>query len=224
MLSLSLNEPPRLRAVALAVILAHLCLLLWMGTAAPSAAPPPRRKVQVRTVALQEEKRPAVVPPAPVKSKPKPKPRSRPNAKPKAAVKKKSPADARKKRLLAEAKKKLKGLDKGVATAAPATKIKLPEKVGNLSGKEARYRDELASRLELLLRLPEEGAVDVKLTLYRSGEVAKVVVAGALSRINREYVEKTLPGLKLPPFGQSFGSASEETFSITLTSTSSSLF
>lgn len=85
-----------------------------------------------------------------------------------------------------------------------------------LSFKEVAYRDELAGRLKLLLRLPEYGDVKVKLTLERSGKVVKVVVDSAESATNKKYIEKTLPDVSFPPFGSNFGSDAQYTFSITL--------
>lgn len=85
-----------------------------------------------------------------------------------------------------------------------------------LSSQEASYRDELASRLKLLLKLPEYGEVKIKLTLERSGKVAKVVIISAASATNRKYVEKTLPTLTFPAFGANFDQSSQFTFSITL--------
>lgn len=85
-----------------------------------------------------------------------------------------------------------------------------------LSSQEASYRDELASRLKLLLKLPEYGEVKIKLTLERSGKVAKVVIISAASAANRKHVEKTLPTLTFPAFGANFDQSSQFTFSITL--------
>lgn len=94
----------------------------------------------------------------------------------------------------------------------------LPDSPGAapLSFKEASYRDELAGRLKLMLRLPEYGDVRVKLTLERSGKVSKVVVESSASKANGKYIEKTLPGLTFPPFGTNFGNDAHYTFSITL--------
>lgn len=85
-----------------------------------------------------------------------------------------------------------------------------------LSDREVRYRDELAGRLKLLLRLPEYGEVKIKLTLERSGKVAKVVVVSAESAINRKHIEKTLPSLTFPAFGINFTNAEQYTFVVTL--------
>lgn len=85
-----------------------------------------------------------------------------------------------------------------------------------LSDHEVSYRDELASRLKLMLKLPEYGEVKVKLTLERSGKVAKVVIVATESAANRKYIEKTLPTLTFSAFGNNFDSAGQFTFSITL--------
>lgn len=81
---------------------------------------------------------------------------------------------------------------------------------------EMSYRDELAARLKLLLRLPEYGEVKIKLTLERSGKVVNVIVMSAASEANRKHIEKMLPSLTFHPFGSHFSSAQQYTFSITL--------
>lgn len=95
--------------------------------------------------------------------------------------------------------------------ALPASKGAPP-----LSQREATYRDELAGRLKLLLKLPEYGDVKVNLTLNRSGGVDKVVVVNTESSANRKYIEKILPTLSFPPFGANFDSLTQYTFVITL--------
>lgn len=86
----------------------------------------------------------------------------------------------------------------------------------DLNDREIGYRDELAGRLKLMLRLPEFGEVKIKLTLEKTGRVVKVMVIAAESDLNRKYVEKELPTVSLPPFGNNFSGMSEYTFSITL--------
>ena len=85
-----------------------------------------------------------------------------------------------------------------------------------LNDKEIGYRDELAGRLKLLLRLPEFGEVKIKLTLSRAGKVAKVSIVSAESAANRTYIEKTIPTLSFPSFGNNFGTLPEYTFLISL--------
>lgn len=91
-----------------------------------------------------------------------------------------------------------------------------PDSESILSDREVGYVDELVSRLKLLLRLPEYGEVKVKLTLERSGKVAKVVINGSKSEANRKYVEKTLPSLNFPSFGNNFSTESSYTFTLVL--------
>jgi hypothetical protein len=90
------------------------------------------------------------------------------------------------------------------------------EKPPNLTPQQIGYHEELASRLKLLLRLPDFGEVKIKLTVERSGRFIKVAVVSAESASNRKYLEKTLPTLKFPGFGSHFGSAEECTFAIAL--------
>ncbi len=92
----------------------------------------------------------------------------------------------------------------------------LPDHSGpKLNDQEMRYRDELVGRLKLQLRLPEVGDVKVKLTLERSGKVAKVVIVSAESAVNRKYLEKELPLITFQAFG-SFSSDAQYTFALTL--------
>lgn len=85
-----------------------------------------------------------------------------------------------------------------------------------LSSKEMGYRDEIASRLKLLLSLPEYGEVKVKLTLERTGKVNKVAIVSAESKLNRTYIENTLPAMSFPHFGSNFDGLSQYTFLINL--------
>lgn len=85
-----------------------------------------------------------------------------------------------------------------------------------LNAREMGYRDELAGRLKLLLKLPEHGAVKLKLTLERSGKVANIAIVNSLSSANRAYIEKALPALSFPSFGSNFGDLPQYTFVIAL--------
>lgn len=88
------------------------------------------------------------------------------------------------------------------------------------SSGETGYVDELVSRLKLYLKLPEYGDVQVKLTLERSGRISKVAVTKAKSAANRTYVEKTLPSVSFPAFGNHFNGKSNYTFSLILSNES----
>jgi colicin import membrane protein len=103
-----------------------------------------------------------------------------------------------------------------VITSLEIDNLSAPKETLLMSQYEKSYRDELAARLKLLLRLPEYGDVKVDLTLNRSGKVNKIKIISAESALNRKYIEKTLPELSFPAFGDNFAIASEYTFSITL--------
>lgn len=94
--------------------------------------------------------------------------------------------------------------------------LAVPKGAPAISHREMTYRDELASRLKLMMRLPEYGDVKINLTLDRTGKVLKVEIVSTESKANRSYVEKTLPGLTFPSFGANFESAAQYTFPITL--------
>ncbi|QLH36449.1 MAG: hypothetical protein HWD61_10185 [Parachlamydiaceae bacterium] len=143
-------------------------------------------------------------------------------------------ADEKQRKLVAAAQESIAKIDQGrvkmnavkssqtLAVAAPAaiTSLQidaLPSNSGSpLTSGEANYRDELASRLKLMLKLPEHGDVQLKLTLDRSGKVTKVNIVKTASQANRSYVEKSLPALKFPSFGNHFENMSEYTFIIQL--------
>lgn len=85
-----------------------------------------------------------------------------------------------------------------------------------LTVREMGYRDEVASRLKSCLKLPEHGEVKVKLTLERNGSVEKVTILSAQNVSNRKYIEKTLPSLTFPGFGDNFVGHKTYTFLISL--------
>lgn len=87
---------------------------------------------------------------------------------------------------------------------------------GELSTSEVNYRNEVAGRLKSALRLPDYGAVKIKLTLDRSGKVAQIEVVSSESQKNKVYIEKTLISLLFPNFGTHFKGADQYTFLVTL--------
>ena len=87
---------------------------------------------------------------------------------------------------------------------------------GDWGAKETSYSGEVASRLKKALKLPDYGAVKIKLTLDRSGKVVKLEIVQSESRKNKAYVESKIPTLLFPPFGQRFKDVSQNTFVITL--------
>jgi hypothetical protein len=116
------------------------------------------------------------------------------------------------------------GTSKAYSTKAPQAIGSLQSdaivKVGSeeaaLSPQEKTYYDELIYRLKLALKLPEYGEVKLKLTLTRIGKVIKVAVTSAKSRKNREYIEKMLPQISFPRFGNNFSSDKDHTFHLNL--------
>lgn len=86
----------------------------------------------------------------------------------------------------------------------------------DVTPQQAGYHQELASRMKLLLRLPDYGEIKLKLTLERTGHFVKALIVSSESPSNRKYIETTLPTLKYPSFGNHFGSCDQYTFVITL--------
>ncbi len=187
---------------------------------------PAPKKTETPVAQKKADKKPAETKPTPITEK-----KTAPPPKPSAeeiAAKEKQQA------LIAQVKENIakigKSRDKGSVIAAaglpegPAiTHLEnlhidaLPDNSGaTFNQQESSYRDELASRLKLLLSLPEYGEVKIRLTLDRSGKVKKVEVVKAENSANRKYVEKTIPTLKFPPFGNYFGDSESYTFLISL--------
>lgn len=82
--------------------------------------------------------------------------------------------------------------------------------------KEASYSDEVAYRLKMNLKLPDYGAVKIRLTIDRAGKVLKVETLKSESNKNKTYVESKVPTLLFPSFGQKFQGVPQNTFVITL--------
>jgi outer membrane biosynthesis protein TonB len=143
-------------------------------------------------------------------------------------------AKARKQALIEKAKKSIANIgqtrDKQSSSKPSEVSLSdLPGKIGalqteailsdmpsDLTQQERSYSDEIASRLKLKLRLPKFGEVKIKLTLERSGQFVKISVVSAASGENRKYVEKEVPKLSFPAFGNNFSGESEYTFTIVL--------
>lgn len=86
----------------------------------------------------------------------------------------------------------------------------------NCTPAERTYYDELVSRLKLSLKLPEFGEVKLQLTINRSGKVVTIKSVKSKSKKNSDYIQKALPKLHLPSFGQNFAGEKEHTFRLTL--------
>ena len=117
--------------------------------------------------------------------------------------------------MLAKVKENLGKIDMNSAKVSLKSDFKgLSE--STLQVQERAYRDELAARLKLMLRLPEAGEVNLKLTLARKGEVLKMEILSSESALNRSYIEKNLPQIKMPAFDNLFGTVTQYTFTITM--------
>ncbi len=92
------------------------------------------------------------------------------------------------------------------------------EDTGDFTPAERTYYDELARRLKLALKLPEYGEIKLQLTIARSGSVVAVKNIKSKSKKNSDYLQKAIPKLHLPPFGQNFSGEKEHTFRLTLSS------
>lgn len=90
------------------------------------------------------------------------------------------------------------------------------ESTGDLGIKEISYSQEVAYRLKMTLRLPDYGAVKIKLTLDRTGKVIKVETLQSESKKNKVYVENKIPPILFSSFGQRFQGFNQKTFEITL--------
>lgn len=209
-------------------------------TAKPSATP--ALKTPAKPVAKTPAPKLAPKPAKPTSKKEAPKTTAKasPQTTPKATLKADPKVAAAKKKqqeLLAQAQgalSKINGADKGgkSTSGSSLSQLKLPSQIGSLaieslhfdepssslSVREKGYRDELASRLKLLLKLPEYGLVKLKLTLARSGKVSQVTLLSSESTSNRTYIQKTLPTLTFPAFGDNFAGETSHTFQITLSS------
>lgn len=200
----------------------------------------PKEEIQVQkkqVVKIEPKKPEKKVSPPPPKQKPEPVVKSAPAKKqePKktvAAAKpnppKPSPSkpDPKKQALVNLAKERIANIQADNGKRVARGDLKVPEyrpqaviaPEEGLSYGEISYRDELASHLQLLLKLPEIGKVQLKLTLGKTGKFVKLVITDSPSGLNKQHIEKSLPNLTLPGFGEQFGGAADYTFSITLTS------
>jgi len=214
-----MNENQILLKITIAVIATHLTLLGWSAYSNPTTLEyKPTNKLVVKTIQLNQEKQVAEAPPAPTPPAPKPKPKPKPKPEPKKEPKP-DPKPKIDQALLEKAKESIAKLHQN-KNKKTTTGTKVPGKIEQLDidtiSNDGAYEAELAAKLRLFLRLPEFGAVTIKLTLEQSGKVIKVETIETKNENNKKYVEKTVPTLKLPSFGNSLGKAKQYTFLITL--------
>lgn len=193
-------------------------------TAPPKKQPTSKPAVSKKTVPAKPKE-----PPAKKKTIPKSTP------KPKVDNSAKEAEKTKRRELLANAQKSIAKMQSAHDTLAPKSNTEIasstiPGRIETLSSQtlaiidegnsfseqEHSYHEELASRLKLLLRLPEFGSVKIQLTLKRSGEFVAVSVVNAKSNKNRTYIEKMLPTLNYPGFGDNFTGKDQHTFTINL--------
>lgn len=224
--------------IGLIVISIHMFLIIWMNFTVKTK--PMQRKTErlvVKTINLQprieEVKKIAPAPAPKVEQKPQPLPavkkietkkkpeiKKSPVSKPKPAPSPPKPQISKKQQeLMAKAREnianvKLTKLEMPIITSKM---LDLPSLKNEGFAEDANYSDELAARLQMMLQLPEIGDVRIKLTLERSGRFLNLEIIEAQSAPNRQYVEKMLPLLNFPPFGNHFTGHSKSVFSITLT-------
>ncbi len=142
--------------------------------------------------------------------------------------------EERNRALIADALSSLEKIDslssqkKSIQTSNNQTLTKAPKRIGKLSSEsliafkdetsalystqEKSYVDELVYRLKRTLTLPEYGDVKIKITVSSQGKVVKVEIISTKSKKNREYLEKMLSSLTLPPFGGNFLGEKEHIF------------
>lgn len=185
----------------------------------PKEIPPPQKKKEVA--------KPAEKPPAKPQNIPKPIPKKIEPVKDLVA----EAAAVKKKKLLAEAQESLKKSTTNISAGEKTQKSTLAEPPKALSGQtnsidnsslkfgmslNENYSQALVIRLKRLLKLPQYGDVDIQLTLLRSGKVAKFMVVSSQNQANKEHLEKTVPTLTFPSFGNSFAGEESHTFNIKL--------
>jgi colicin import membrane protein len=193
----------------------------------PAESKPPAPKPKI-----PPPKKQTTPPPKPIpKTPPPPKPMEPPAPTP-AEIAQKA-AQAKQRNLLSQAKEKMGKINKNPGSIAQEISLATPGKIESLhidalvldggaalNAKESAYRDELAYRLKLLLKLPKYGEVKLRLTVERSGQAAKIAMISFQSEENKTYLESALPKLKLPAFGTNFPGQEEYTFTITLSNES----
>ncbi len=199
------------------VIVLHLLLLIPLFS---THKPTPIKPTHVTVHTVQLEKR--VVQPKPIPAAPKPKPVvAKPKSQPKpVATKPKAtpPPKQENSELLALMEQSLHGLEK---VKQKSSSTSAPTKVGPLKSEslsETSYEQMLVSYLQERLQFPENGEVKVKLTVTRSGTIAKSIILLTSSKINERYINEHLEQIALPSFGTSFKGEREHTFALTLTS------
>ncbi len=124
--------------------------------------------------------------------------------------------------LLAEAKASFvkvtkKAPDRGVLDDIGVIESLKIDDLEKIAGSDQGYIGILAGCLRRSLRLPEFGDIRVSLCINSQGKVVETKILHAENENNRRYVEKVLPTVHFPPFGNYFKNEKTHTFTITLT-------
>lgn len=183
-------------------------------TKPPPAPSKPAPKTPVKPVAKAPERAPAT-------------PAAKPAVKTPTVDPKLQAQHKRKQELLDKARSSLTQMGAVTSSKNTVSELKLPTAIGTLESDnlkqgdtltaiERGYKEELVSRLKLFLKLPEMGIVKIKLTLTRVGKVSNVEILSSESALNRAHIEKKLPQLNFPSFGDNFLKEPFHTFQITL--------
>ena len=215
------------------IVLFHVFGVAWLAwfSASPSLSSVPQQ-VRVRTVTLRppakvvpKRRQPKVAAPT---AKPKKKPKKVAKVKKKAPVKKRVVESRSVSKHLAEALDNLDKITDNTHTLSPSNEISVPTTLGPLSidreftsetsSVRGMYREELVRRLQLLLRLPEQGEVKVALTVSQEGKVLGLKILSAGNGLNRAYIENKLGGLTFSPLGPEFAGKEAQTFTLVLKS------
>ncbi len=153
--------------------------------------------------------------------------KSEPPKKPAEKPLKESANQAQASALLAQAQESIAKIQANHAKIKDEKALDLPTTLFSQKGKETSafnsgkgnteeecYQDELIQRLKLLMRLPVVGSVKIQLTLNREGQLLKLQIVEAESKLNRQCVEQKVPQLNFSKFGSYFPGEQEHTFSI----------
>ncbi|MGK5594606.1 MAG: hypothetical protein ACSNEK_04525 [Parachlamydiaceae bacterium] len=198
--------------------------------AKPSPRPPPTKQPVVHPKKERSQKPKTETKPS-TQKKQSNKKSNKPAKKPDAHTKKTNNIDkkvALKKELIAQAQASLNKVDSKAKSeplpglsSEPSSPIQsfsatISCQSEEVSSVELSYREELANRLKLLLRLPEMGEINVKLTIQKNGTIKHLEILSSESLLNRKYVEKTLLQHTMPSLGKQFGHVEDYTFTITM--------
>lgn len=229
-------------ALVIFVCFSHIALVVLSFYSFRPQPPIPFRpgKLVVKTMPMLEEKRPSKTEKKKGKEKPSQQKKKKPPKQKKTSSTQKkerasspSPQEKQREKLLAQVRESIAKIPQNAHNQSPEPSSfseEIPRPIEQLQSQhvekatqgelrsEESYFSELVAQLMLALQLPEHGDVQLRLTLTKEGKVVQVDIVDARSIKNQRYVEKELPHLLFPPFGDFFPDKQKHTFLITLTS------